>query len=1102
MSISYTHVLSFAVLAACSLAPTMVVRAADEPEKAAAAAQEDPAMKEELAYITALVEAGMPDFAEPVIAAAKAKWPQLGPKLKVLELQGALRMGKFEEVDKALAAMKKGSAEYWALSLSKADIYYARAMMPECRKIYEEFFKTVTKPGPDLMDFYVESGFKWAQICIGLRTPEGYDAAVKMYAGLLEQIPESGATEERWCTVAMEAVSLLVRRVEDIEIPADPKKAKALTDKRNAYLAQATKIVNKLLWKNELILVFGKAVALKAHIELLSGNLEKAESLVNSYMPKLAEIHKSLREQDPDGREGYMRISPMPECRYLLAQVMWGAIQNEMKQTKPDLKGKVADLLFGPKKSNGKRSNSGAYNHAINVFVNYPEASCAGNAGELATTIEKFVKAKFGKEIKTNVTPAQKARVRKMQFQNAYENYRNGEFEKAAKNYSDVLVQYPEVEESIGAVSTLAECYLNLWDVEKNPGKKLEWRLSASAAEGYLAERFSDLKKDFIRPAGDQILRLAAKEGELGEKARVAELYEEFFHHFPTHYNAAQTALTLADRAFQKEDWSEAARYYGVVATSFTNSSHFARSVFALSTCAEKQNDREGQKHWMGEYSKIAPTVSARTSTQLKLALMQQKDAFSAFADAAQTNDVDVVTATRKQATKDVIGAVRNFNGVATELAAELERNKGLSAKEKEGYNTLRQQAMFLAGDSFQQLSKWVEERQRAACGTKAVAAYEKYLGAYPTGMYGAPVLMKIASIQTAAKNTEGAKDAFARLQKNFPDSDEAKNSVPRFAQELIKLGRYDEGVAQYKLMLETKGGKYTAGQFLQAGNALLEAKSWDVAGEAYARAEELSEEMTNKSAQSNIVAFATLGQAEVYVGQKQYVQARQTLDKFVGKYPKSTLVLRAYEMLVEVASIEGGNAKDDEERVSLFNVAVKAVKKIRQFKEPKERAAKKAYEVAAAAENPNEAQVAQLKAAWMPLRDELDKLDLRSGDVVVRKIVAEESMGLKEQALESSRKAIVQFQTFLMSHEPTEALPFEAMSAAEQENLERCYYTVLPLMAKLGEEQTEKIREYGTTYLKCFDAQDEDEARKCKIKVDAAHKTTVRGLVNQAKGE
>jgi len=192
MRICQKYAISTFACAAFACAALVGARAADE-----AADPDAAAAKEELRYIGALVEAGLPDFAEPVIDAAKKKWPHIGPKLKVLELQGDLRLGKFDAVQKVVDSLKgqKGhESEYWALRLSMADAYYARGMMPECRKIYDEFFKAVTKPGADILDFYVESGFRWAQICV---REKKFDEAIRMYGNMLSKpLPEV-----RWCMV-------------------------------------------------------------------------------------------------------------------------------------------------------------------------------------------------------------------------------------------------------------------------------------------------------------------------------------------------------------------------------------------------------------------------------------------------------------------------------------------------------------------------------------------------------------------------------------------------------------------------------------------------------------------------------------------------------------------------------------------------------------------------------------------------------------------------------------------------------------------------------------------------------------------------------------
>ena len=1024
----HTYLPALVALAAFACAG---VRAAEE----AAAPAADAAMKEELAYINALVNAGLPDFAEPVIAAAKKQWPQLGPKLKVLELQGDLRLGKFDAVQKVVDGIKdKKSGEYWALRLSMADAYYARGMLPECRKIYKEFFTAVPKPGADLIDFYVESGFKWAQICVNERN---FDEAAKMYDGLLARPLD----EEVWCVLAAEQVELLLRLATEAD---DPKLAK----KRAGYLQRAGAYVAKMLWKRESQpLYFGKAVAFKAHIEMLQGHLEKAQALVQENMGDLAEIHKALQEQDPDGRAGLMKVSPMPECRYLLASVLWNAVQAEAKKPKAD-EDMIKDSLFGARKG-GKRNGAGAYNHAINVFVKYPESKWAANAGELAEAIAKFVKARYKKEIRTNISADQMKKVRRLQFENADEAFRNNDFANAVKAYGDILAQFPEAEESIGAVANLAESWLNLWQNERDAKKKLEPRLSADAVEGYLSERFAGLKPDFVRPAGDAVLHLAAKERDMGALARSQQLYDAYFDNYPTHFNAAQTAFTLGHRAFAAEDWETAIRYYGRIASQYTNSTYYAGALSTLAICCGKTGDDLAQEGWLRRFVAVAKRPLERASSQLRLALMQQKRGFAAFAAAAETNDVEVAESMRKDAYRGVAGAIRDFRATSDVITKAL-ASKSLSKEDRAKFLRLREQATYLEGESWQRLT-WPEGKV-PVFRSQAVKAYENYLSLYPKGEYAPQILVKIGTIWTAEKNMEKSQEAFSRLQRDFPESDEAKNSVPRLAKTLIEMGLRAEGVKQYKQMLETTGGKYAAGQFLVAGNALLEAKEWDVAQEAYAKSLELAKGQSNAV---SVVTLAQLGQAKAHVGAQRYAEAHEVLDRFIEKHSKSKLVIDAYEMMVTVASEEGRREKNDDLRRKFFNQAVSSIKKLRGHR----------------------------KTAA-----ETDLLDLDSGDVLVRKMEAEESMNLAEQAKETCGLAAAAFQAFLMGHEPTDEHPAKDMTPAQLANLERCYATVLPLMAKLGKEQAEDILRYGETYLQLFP--------------DGKHKTAVQNAMNQAKAD
>lgn len=1036
MTFYHTSARSFAGFVLCVCAFSVGVWADD----AAASARLDPAAKEELAYVKALVESNLPDFAAPVIEAAKAKWPVLAPKLKVYEIDGDLRMGRFEKVQKVLDACKKGSSEYWSIRLAMGDAYYARSQNAECAKIYKEFFTAVPKPGADIMDFYVSSGFKWAQMCT---IDKRYDEAIKMYESLLAKMPKSSKVEsengedeeaERWCMVAQQYVELLLRLAGEIDNPKDPKRAE--------YLKKADGVVKELLWKQNLILVFGKAVAMRAHIEMMRGRLDKAQQIVNEFLPTLRDIHESLVDQDPGGTKGLLRMSPMPECRYLLARILWQEVNREAKKSKAN-EDAIKDALFGAKERTGRRNGLGAYNHAINVYVNYPESAWAAAAGTLTEEVEKFVKSRYKKDIRTNVTAGQMRKVREMQFKNARDVYNSHDVKKTVEVYLELLAQFPEFPESVGALDILAESYISLWQDEKNANAKLEYRLNAETVEGYIAERFAE-KEALARTAGDMTLRLAAIEHDAGALGRSAQLYDLYFKNYPTHYKAANTALSLASAAYKKEDWAAAARYYGMVATTYTNSTYYASALQYLSLCHGKLGNAEEQETWLRRFAAAATKPTERATARLLLAQMQQKRGFAAFLEADAepaaegTNDVAAAAAAADEARlvayRAVAGAIKDFRAASKEITDVLANDKTLGTDERKQLTKARGQSQFLEGASWQRLS-WPTNKV-ALFRQQAVKAYEAYLEVNPKGEFAAPVLVKLATIYTADKDVENSQKALARLQKEFPESDEAKNSVPRLAKTLIEMGLRREGVEEYRQMLSTQGGKYSAVQFLQAGNALLEARSWDVAAEAYSKALALAKNDKDEKIRSYVDVHAMLGLAKVSYGQKAWAEAHSKLDDFIAKHPKNANVVEAYEMLTEVASEEGRREQDATRRQRLFNNAVSAVKKLRGFRKT---------------------------------QAEKDLINLRSGEITVRQMEAEEQMGLAEEAKDTCRRAVGTFLVFIQSHAPSPEHPAKDMTPAQLENLERCYGTLLPLMVKLGSEHSDTVLEYGAAYNELF---------------------------------
>ena len=1007
----------------------------NKPAVEAIPAAEQEAMDAECAFIMALIDANMPDLATSVIAKAREKWPVLSARLEVLEQQGHLRLGHFDEVKAVLAKKTKGSPEYWALTIAMANAYYARQKLPECRKLYGEFFKGVPVPTKELMSFYQEAAYTWIQI---LRSEKKFDQSIAVYDGLLK-LP---LKDDVWAVFATEETELCLQLAAETK---DPKK-------RGNYLKKASLRADRMLWMSDLLLVYGRAVSLKAHVEMAQGNIARAQALVNEYLPQLQDIHDQLLQLDPDGAQGLLRQSPMPSCRYLLAEMLWKEAQKEIDGKKPD-KAKVADLLFGVKEG-GKRNGAGAFNHAINVFVKYPESTWAASAGELAEEIKKLVKSMFNKDVKTNITAAQIDNVRKMQFKAANAAYREARWADAVKAYHEVLALYPETENSLDAVFKLAESVFEVWKAERDAKAKASLRCDVDAIEGYFAERFSGINGKWTRTAGDNVLRLASREMLSGSRAQGQKLYDSYFRLYPTHYQAAQMAMSLGGAAYKAEDYDQAFRYFDTVLTQYSNSTYRVQALQMLSACRGKQGDVDGQIEYLGQYLDAAKMVMDRVNARLSLAVLERNRGFSLY-DAAATNATDEAKADiGKKAAVSVLSAVKNFRALVKDATAGIE-SPLTSTADKKKLGLAREQALFLEGDTWQRLQQPIGKMDVGVFLKQAAKCYESYLESSPKGKYAPQTLVMLGTVYTAMGDASKSKGAFERLAKDFPDSEEAKNSVPFFAKALMGMGRKGEAVEQYEQMLRTSGN-YTPKQFLDAGDALVNFKAYDTAQMLYQKVADIAKGKPNAAIYE---AKAQLGEAKALHGAGRVTEAHEALDRFIEKNPRNAIVVDAYLMLIEVASEEGRRERDNNLRRKFFNAAIGAVKKVRQFRPEME-----------------------------------DELALESAGVLERKMEAEETMHLKAEALETLRLAVGGYQAFLQSHEPDEEHPVSKMTPKQLKNLERCYARALPLMAKLishmedRKEFAARVMKYGESYLDIYP--------------NGKAKTAVQNAINQAKAE
>lgn len=978
----------------------------------------DPAMLEEIKYVKALVDGGFSDLAERVIAATKKQWPESEAELFAVEIRGLLLLGKFDEAEKKIASLPdRKSSKYWAARIELGSFYFLRGRKEEGKQVYDQFFSAFKTPPKDLMGTYVNAAFTWGQLLVKDRR---FAEAVDVYAVLLTQKLDAIQMGGVLC----EASDISLRLASETE---DMKK-------RGAILDRAEPWIDRLLDNPDQPIYFGRAVNMKAHSTLLRGNIERAQGLVEDYLPQLSELHDAIKAADPEGKNGSLRLSPMPQCRYLLAEMLWTEALEESKKQKPDDE-RIKSLMFGERMENGKRNGQGAYNHSLNVFLLYPESTWAPTAGELADEIAAFAREKYGANIKSNITPEMIAKVRANQFKGAANKQLEGDNEGAAEEFLEVLARYPETPESLPAIEALATAYLDLMvkaDLEKKDALKEEYRDYASAVEGYIAERFNEFAdRKMMTAAGDALIRLANKEKERGQLARELEVKRMFGELYVNHPNAAGAVMAIAMDAQKNEKYEEAIELWKVILKNYEKSPYYSSAFAQISQCYTKLGDRQKAINSLLKYVEVEQNALQQSQAQMQLAQMYKDNGFDMLKEAETNATPEAVEKQMKLGSAQIIRGIKQFNDLAVKAASAI-AEPTTPIGEKEKYSELREAGLFLVGDSYGRITK--PESKLEAFRKLSANSFEEYVKAYPKGKYAKPAYVKLGTIYTALGDMDSSKGALERLSKEFPDSDEAKNAKPRLAKSLIEMGMKKEGTEIYAEMLRVDGA-YNANHFVNAGEALIDAQAWDLANQAFEKA--IAKAGTN---QVSSAAKARIGQAKSLYRQKRYVESRDALDLFLAdqKMSKLGIAEEAYLLIIEVASEQGRTEKDAGVRAKDFGAAIGAVKKMRAYWGKKEQ--------------------------W-----EQDSLDLMSADVTIRKMKAEEAMGLKEEALETCARAAAQLQSFLQARAVSADHPADKMSAGELKNLERCYATMIPLFSKMGADQADRVIKFGKEYLDLF---------------------------------
>ena len=917
------------------------------------------AIKQELEYIRQLqTTMRMPDFADLVIQDLKAKYPDAAVQVRVAEVEGLLSQGKFAEV-KAIIDKRPDadSVETWGMKVKLGDWYFAFGKYAEAKALYDAFFKRFATPPPELADFYRESAYKYLQMALLLKQDR---LALDTYRNLLKQKQPQNVERQ----FRSEMAELLVR------IADGTQKA----DEKAALLNEADKVVDALLWKQDIW--FGKAVVLKAHVKLLQGKVEDAQKMIENYLPQLKQIHDALvQEEKEQNVTGLVKLSPMVECRYMLGVMLYDEACKTMKTPGYDQEA-VKALLFGAKGKDGKRAGNGAFNHLINVFVQYPESQWAADAGNRVEEIKELVKKAFNTNIRVPITPEQWTKMREKQFAEARVLFNQNQFEKAAQALLAVVNSFPSSPETIPALGDLARSYIELED---------EW--GADVVIGHLSERFCR-NADLQEAGGNELLRIAEYYGERKMESKRKQVYAAYLRNYRDHSLAPTTLMRFGEQAFKQQDFGTAIGYYDQIAANYTNSPQY---FVALNRTAQIHEESGNLTNAVTALTNFIQQTELRgrpgpalVSAKFRLALNQKNLAVAALR--AEPNGDPAVHM------RNLLQAVASFN----ELAKELSDPNGpysKTAADRESNVAILEASLFNKAYCLQMVTKPADKAPTLQ--RLAVEGYVDLTTRFPKSKYAPSALMQAGSIRSLAGDSAGANTLFERLRKDYPESAEAKNVLFEMGRRFLDMGHRAEAVDAFKKMFKEQG-TYSDAQILLAGQELQKAKEYELAAEAYDR-------VTASTKEQGLRTSAQLGKAEVLIAQEQFATAIPLLNGLATALKGSSRLVDVNLLLSRAASEQGMREQDADKRLDYFNSAVVAMKLVKTYRtNVQERATS----------------------------------DVEVGRLLTRKALAEEKFGKPDGVRKYKGQAIAAYQALLMSADPSDETLAPIIETAYHESL------------------------------------------------------------------
>ena len=520
--------------------------------------------------------------------------------------------------------------------------------------------------------------------------------------------------------------------------------------------------------------------------------------------------------------------SPMAGARTLL-----GRLLKEEADKLAGQEGKSAEAIA---------AYSGALGEYYNVFVKYGKSEWGPSAGLIAKEIKGILETKYGKTVKIDLPDTLASQAAGTEFMMADNLFRQKKYPEAAAEYVRVLGQFPEAGElSIGALGNLVQCYMNVNDA-----------LYAKMVANYLGERFA-AKSDIPAKALISVAQLYDKAG----NADMAQyMFDRYLAYCPADGRAGQILFYLAGKAEKAGQQDAANAYLAKIITDYPADQNYTRALSKRAWKSYADKDYSGAIKGLALF--IKESQASPTKAQAMFALADSLRRTERLPEAAKYFEV-------------LVNAITPPDNPYGNSQADKDRN----AK-------LLEQARFYQAYS---LSRIGDEANRRA----AIGKFTEFLAAYPQSELAAKALNVMGSLQLALKDP-AANDTFARLARDYPETDEGRNAQYARINGALDLGQFEQAREALAAMLASPGS-YSVDEFARVGQAMLEKAQWQGAADAFAQVNGKTEERALLER-----ALYGIGAAKYELGDAEGAVA--SLNDLMTRWPNSGLFYQAKFML------------------------------------------------------------------------------------------------------------------------------------------------------------------------------------------------------------